>query len=140
MKQYQSKIQVFCWQNKTPIPAAQITISDSTLIGQIQPNCPLCRMSKSHFKESKCKSLHRLGHCSPVAGVPRRPVIPCQAETINAVQKCVFSLKGSAALHEVVYLKDNKPNIEFTLVPEQTPQYRFNLYLQFMRKLWKQRH
>ena len=39
-------------------------------------------------------------------------MIPCQAETINAGQKCVFSLKGSAALREVVYLKDNKPNIE----------------------------
>ena len=33
MKQYQSKIQVLCWQNKTPIPVAEISISDSTLIG-----------------------------------------------------------------------------------------------------------
>ena len=93
-----------------------------------------------HFQESKCKSLQRLGHCCPVAGVPRRPVIPGQDGTIRAVQNYVTSLKGSAALHEVVYLKDNKPNIHFTTITEQTPQYRFNLYSQYMRKLRKQRH
>ena len=92
------------------------------------------------FKESKCKSLQRLGHCCPVAGVPRRPVIPRQEETLTAVRNYVISLKGSAALHEVIFLKDNIPNIHFTLIPEQTPQFRFNLYAQYMRKLRKQRH
>ena len=92
-----------------------------------------------NFKESRCRSLQRLGHPSPVAGVPRRPVIPRQAETIVAVQQYLYSLQGSAALHNGIFLKDVQPTLSFTTIPEHNPQYRYNRYSQYMRRLRKQR-
>lgn len=86
------------------------------------------------FKESKCKSLQRLGHPSPVAGVPRRPILPRQNETIVAVQQYVLALQKSAALHNPVYLKDTQPSLHFDHIQEETPQFRFNKYAQFMKK------
>ena len=91
------------------------------------------------FKESKCKSLQRLGHVCPVAGVPRRPIIPRQAETIVAVQRYIQSLQSSAALHQVIYLKDIQPSLNFQTIEEPSTYTRFNRYSQFMKKLRKTR-
>lgn len=91
------------------------------------------------FKESKCKSLQRLGHVCPVAGVPRRPIIPRQAETIVAVQRYIQSLNASAALHQVIYIRDIQPSLIIDEIEEPSTYNRFNRYSQFMKKLRKTR-
>lgn len=92
-----------------------------------------------HFKESKCKSLQRLGHPSPVPGVPRRPILPRQSETIVAVQQYVFSLQNSAALHNPVCLNHLQPSLHYSPIREETSQFRFNKYSQHMKKLRQKR-
>jgi len=91
------------------------------------------------FKESKCKSLQRLGHVCPVAGVPRRPMIPRQDETITAVRQYILSLQSSAALYQVVYIKDVQPSIQLEPIEDPPASIRFNRYTQFMKKLRKTR-
>ena len=91
------------------------------------------------FKESKCKSLQRLGHVCPVAGVPRRPMIPRQEATVTAVRQYILSLQSSAALHQVIYIKDVQPSLQLTHIEDPPANIRFKRYAQFMKKLRKTR-
>ena len=91
------------------------------------------------FKESKCRSLQRLGHACPVAGVPRRPMIPRQEETITAVRQYIMSLQSSAALFQVIYIKDVQPTLQLKSIEDPPTDIRFKRYAQFMKKLRKTR-
>ena len=79
------------------------------------------------FGESKCRSLQRLGHVCPVAGVPRRPTIPNEEQTILAVRQHIVALKGSAALHDVIFIRDLKPTLQLEPIHEATSQQRWNM-------------
>ena len=91
------------------------------------------------FRECKCKSLQRFGHVCAVAGVPRRPVIPNQQQTLEAVQVYLHSLHGSAALHKPIFVREVVPTLQCDAFPEKSSKDRFNLYMQHMKKLRKQR-
>ena len=91
------------------------------------------------FGESKCRSLQRLGHVCPVAGVPRRPTIPNQEQTIRTVRQYILALKGSAALHDIIYIKDLKPTLQFATIHETPSPQRWNEYAKLMRDRRKSR-
>ena len=91
------------------------------------------------FRECKCKSLQRFGHVCAVAGVPIRPVIPNQQQTLEAVQVYLHSLHGSAALHKPIFVREVVPTLQCDAFPEKSSKDRFNLYMQHMKKLRKQR-
>ena len=90
------------------------------------------------FRESKCKSLQRFGHVCAVAGVPRRPIIPNQKQTLEAVQVLLHSLHGSAALHTSIFVREVVPTLQCDTFPEKSAKDRFNLYMQLMKRKRKQ--
>ena len=75
----------------------------------------------------------RLGHPGAVAGVPRRPTIPCQEATIIAVRQYLIGLHGANSLHNPIHLADIQPTLQFTHIDELTVQQRFNNYAQFLK-------
>ena len=91
------------------------------------------------FGESKCRSLQRMGHVCPVAGVPRRPTIPNQEQTILAVRQYIVALKGSAALHDVIFIRNLTPTLQLERIHETPSEQRWNQYAKLMRAKRKSR-
>ena len=83
-----------------------------------------------------CLSLQRLGFHSKVSGLPRRPIIPKAQETLHLVRAYLNGLKEQS-LDQPLELPTYEPLIPHILVPELTPQERFNAAARLRKALAK---
>ena len=87
------------------------------------------------FSSYKCFSMSRIGLKSPIAGLPCRPIIPKQSETLDFVWQYFLKLNGSVALHKPIHVSNLDIIIDVNNLDEKTPHERWTLNQAFMKKL-----
>ena len=87
------------------------------------------------FSSYKCFSMSRIGLKSPIAGLPCRPIIPKQSETLDFVWHYFLKLNGSVALHKPIHVNCLDTIINVNNLEEKTPHERWSLNQAFMKKI-----
>ena len=87
------------------------------------------------FSSYKCFSMSRIGLKSPIAGLPCRPIIPKQSETLDFVWHYFLKLNGSVALHKPIHVNNLDITIDVNNLDEKLPHERWSLNQAFMKKL-----
>lgn len=87
------------------------------------------------FDNYKCFSVSRLGFKSPVAGLPCRPIIPNQDQTVRYVWNYIVQLNGSVALHKPLYIKHLNILCHFDQLLELAPRERWSKNQALMKRL-----
>lgn len=94
------------------------------------------------FSKKGHTSLHRLGLASCVQGLPVRPILQKQEQTMQHVKNYVASLNGAKALSLPIPVVVEEPfmTVNLDTITEPSPHERFKKYPRFkMRKLWNKR-
>ena len=87
------------------------------------------------FSSSKSYSMTHLGLKTPVAGMPCRPVIPKQKETMMFVWDYFLKLNGALALCKPLYCSNVVPIFHFERLVEKTALERWQLNQKHMKIL-----
>lgn len=85
------------------------------------------------FESSRCSSMYRLGWRNECAGLPRRPILPNNQQTMTFIQSYLEKLGGVRALATPIYIKDLKPQLDLLPVDEDSIAQRYKKYMAFMK-------
>ena len=82
------------------------------------------------FKSNQCMSLIRLGYAGKHTGVPCRPLMQKQNETMEWVRKFLIKTRYEARLGQSPTLPDGQAIIDFPPLIEKEPHQRWAVYFQ----------
>lgn len=73
-----------------------------------------------------CQSLAKLGFATQAAGIPKRPIIPCQKETMEIVRSYLDNLTGKQSLDKPISIPYSTPIVPCPDIADLTPQQRYS--------------
>ena len=85
------------------------------------------------FDSNKCRSLTHIKWEVQAAGIPCRPVLPLQSQTLSTVQKIAFSMGEKYKLSEPFVRPDIPKILDSINLPDLDPNVRCSKYASFMR-------
>ena len=91
------------------------------------------------FDSGKCSSLRHLGWDIQACGIPCRPILPCQAQTITAIKQIVRGPAFKQTLSQIVFTPETQPFLHFPSIEELPDEVRYKQYLAFMSRRRQQK-
>ena len=86
------------------------------------------------FKSNQCKSLMRFGYAGKHTGIPCRPVMNKQTETMEWVRKFMVKARSEGHLGQTPVLPNGQAIIDFPSLIEKKPNERWAIYFQIKGK------